>query len=475
MEKENDLIKQYRRWILLQETPDCRISANARGNIELETDIAMGYVNFYDDNIVELRIDTIREGHTEFFLHFQLIKLSRAKELFHEMQDALEKIARDHQTKILLCCTSGLTTGFFAEKLNQASEAISSDMTFEAVDFGHLLEKGYGYDAVLLAPQVAYEREKVQNALKGALVINIPPAVFGSYDCGSLIAMLNHELSFRKNERTTKSERTARFFETRESILVIAILNETDHFYYLYRWYDQGNLRDSGEIRMSQLCMEGIFRAVDEALAKEDHFQHIGIGVPGTVKDGRLYFPDRGFLGYDMETEIREKYQKNVFVFNDTNMVVTGIYWLEDHYRTIVFYYVPVHSITGGAGIVVNGHLVTGRNNIAGETSYLNDLVRFSDQPEKLRQTKEGTVELIAKTILPMIVSVGPDAVYVKCDDIADSERLRKEIGKMIPDAYVPDVIWMDDVTEFMMTGLFLRCIWKIQNQNRNRNGLSSR
>lgn len=473
--EENNLVKQYRRWILLQETPDCRISANAQGNIELETDVAMGYVSFYDESIVELRIDTIREGKTEFFLHFQLMNLNRAKELFHEMQDALHKIARDHQTKILLCCTSGLTTGFFAQKLNEAAKAISSDMKFEAVDYGHLLEKGYGYDAVLLAPQVAYQREKVQNALKGALVINIPPAIFGSYDCGSLISLLNHELSVRNFEKTTKSERTARFFETRESILVIAVLNETDHFYYLYRWYDQGNLMDSGELKREDLCVEGILSAVNEAISKEDHFSTIGIGIPGTVKDGKLYFPDRGFIGYDLEEEIRTRYQKKVFVFNDTNMVVTGIYWLEDHYHTIIFYYLPAGSVTGGAGIVVNGHLVTGRNNIAGETGYLNDLIRFSGPTEELRNSEEGKLELIAKIMLPMIVSVGPDAIYVKCDDMTDGSRLRKKIGELIPAAYVPDVICMDDVTEFMMTGLFLRCIWKIQNQNRNRNGLSSR
>lgn len=473
--EENDLIKQYRRWILLQDRPECRISANEQGNIELEKKTAMGYVNFYEGAVVELRIDTIREGNTEFFLHFQLLNLDRGKELFHEMLDALDKIERDHQTKILLCCTSGLTTGFFAQKLNEASEAISSDMRFDAVDFGHLLEKGYGYDAVLLAPQVAYQREKVQKALKGALVINIPPAIFGSYDCGGLISLLNHELSLRRLEKTTKSERTARFFETRESILVIAILNETDRFRYCYRWYDQGNLADAGELERDDLCVEGIHASVQNALKKGDHFKTIGVGIPGTVKDGKLYFPDRGYIGYDLEEEIRDRYQKNVFVFNDTNMVVTGIYWLEDHYRTIVFYYLPVDSITGGAGIVVNGHLVTGRNNIAGETSYLNGLIRFSGPMEELRKSGEGTQELISKTLLPMIISVGPDAIYVKCDDMTDGNQIRKKIGELIPDAYVPDVICLNDVTEFMMTGLFLRCIWKIQNQNRNRNGLSPR
>lgn len=471
----DDLIGKYRQWILLQQTPDFRISENEQENIELETDVSMGYVSFYEDSIVELRIDTIREGKTEFFLHFQLNDLERGKELFHEMQDAMDKIARDHKTRILLCCTSGLTTGYFAQKLNEASRAISSDMTFDAVDYAHLREKGYGYDAVLLAPQVAYQREKVQKELKGALVINIPPAVFGSYDCGELISIVDHELSLRQYERTTKAERTARFFETREKILVIAVLNETTHFRYFYRWYEEGNLMDSGEIRQNELGVDGIFAAVDEAIAKGDAFDTIGISVPGTVKDGRLYFPDRGFIGYDLEKAVHEKYEKRVFVFNDTNMVVTGIYWLEDHYRTIVFYYLPENSITGGAGIVVNGHLVTGRNNIAGETSYLNDLIRFSDDPRKLRNTEKGKVELIARVLLPLIVSVGPDAVYIRCDDMDDSQRVKAELSQLIPEAYVPDVICLADVTEFMMTGLFLRCIWKIQNHNRTRNGLSNR
>lgn len=470
-----DLIKKYRRWILLQQTSDCRISENEQENIELETYISMGYVNFYEENIVELRIDTIREGKTEFFLHFQLNDLDRGKELFHEMQDAMDKIARDHKTRILLCCTSGLTTGYFAQKLNEASHAISSDMTFEAVDYGHLMEKGYGYDAVLLAPQVAYQREKVQKSLKGALVINIPPAVFGSYDCGELISLLDHELSLRRFDRTPKAERTARFFETREKILTVAVLNETTHFRYMYRWYEEGNLMDSGEVQRSELSVEGIFAAIGEADEKGDSFDTIGISVPGTVKDGRLYFPDRGFIGYDLEKAVQEKYGKSVFVFNDTNMVVTGIYWLEDHYRTIVFYYLPENSITGGAGIVVNGHLVTGRNNIAGETSYLNDLIRFSDDPEKLRHTEKGKRELLAKTLLPLIVSVGPDAVYIRCDDIDDNRSVKAEICRYIPEAYVPDVITLADVTEFMMTGLFLRCIWKLQNRSRTRNGLSSR
>ena len=120
MECRKELVEQYRKWILNHTNSRYRISENCNGTIELQTENYIASIYFYEEEIIELRIESIREGNTEFFLHFQMTEIDHARTLFEELEKTLLTLDDAHPLKILLCCTSGLTTSYFASELNKA-------------------------------------------------------------------------------------------------------------------------------------------------------------------------------------------------------------------------------------------------------------------------------------------------------------------------------------------------------------------
>ncbi len=465
------IIEQYRKWILMQRSENYTISENELGNIELETRYVFGYVNFYEQAIIELRIDRIQDGETEFFLHFQLNDLDRAKEMFNEMTEALINLKKSHQKQILLCCTSGLTTSYFAEQLNHACETMNYQIHFSAVSYTQVYRKGDQYEAILLAPQISYERNNMEKVLKDQLVMSIPAKIFAKYDCGAMLDLLNKELNLHEEKKTTKAERTRSFFNTTEKILTIGVINDHDETCIQYRYYKEGDIVLSGENKNKRFDVKDILYILDFVLKANPEISIVGIGVPGTVTDGVVYLPNNQNRATALKDIIQQKYHVSVYIFNDANMLATGVYWLEDRYRSLITYFQP-QGYFPGAGVVVNGHLVKGKNSIAGEIGLLRKVLNLKTNFEEILETPAGMIELQAKVLVAMIVTIGPEAVFVYNEMVPDVELLKEELKKYIPEPYLPDIVQMADVREYMMTGIFLRSIWSVLDKKRNFAGL---
>lgn len=82
-------------------------------------------------------------GGNKFYLYFELKDIKHAEELFEEMLETFETLKNHEKIKILLCCTSGLTTNFFKEKLNEAAEILSLDYEFYAVSFSKIYSEAF--------------------------------------------------------------------------------------------------------------------------------------------------------------------------------------------------------------------------------------------------------------------------------------------------------------------------------------------
>ena len=101
MECRKELVEQYRKWILHHTNSRYRISENCNGTIELQTENYIASIYFYEEEIIELRIESIREGNTEFFLHFQMTEIDHARTLFEELEKTLLTLDEAHPLKIL--------------------------------------------------------------------------------------------------------------------------------------------------------------------------------------------------------------------------------------------------------------------------------------------------------------------------------------------------------------------------------------
>lgn len=161
--------------------------------MRIESTIATGCANFYDihdSTIIELRLEDKQSGESVFFLHFELEDIDRAKHLFEEMSEVYAKLTAQEVHHVLLCCTCGITTTFFANKLNETSQSLGLDYDFRAMPLEDAKKCGSGFVAVLLAPQVGHLRKSVAEALPNTLVIELPATIFGSYDASAALNLV---------------------------------------------------------------------------------------------------------------------------------------------------------------------------------------------------------------------------------------------------------------------------------------------
>ena len=141
----------YRRWICERDIEGCSIKEMDGDGLTIDSDVATGVVNFYDidgTTVVELRLEGKRDSSPLFFLHFELEDMERAHSLFEEMMDVLRAKLNSKTHHVLLCCTCGMTTTFFAMKLNECATGLGLDYEFSAKPIEEPVKEGSKYSAV---------------------------------------------------------------------------------------------------------------------------------------------------------------------------------------------------------------------------------------------------------------------------------------------------------------------------------------
>lgn len=478
--EESKYIDMFRKWVIQRGTEAYPVTENDEGNLEIESTEGLGRVNFYENNTVELLINTIPGDDVAFFLHFQLENESdftRAKDLYYDLEKAMRDMKDNTVKKILLTCSSALTTSYFAEQLNVAAETLGYKYKFRAVSFDHIAESGAKEDAILLAPQVHYARQKVLDLFPNKIVINIPAQTFGSYDTGALITLVKGELDEKDRLETPKVKRTQAFFETNKKILTIGYSydeNNNATYKITSRYYKDGHIQSSDIFYKKNVNHEDMRAIIRECLNCYPEIEIVGIAIPGAIEGGVVTLSEEHPVHQVNIVEILQKeFQKPILLFNDANMIVTGIYWLEDRYKSLIFYYLPYHAAIAGVGVVVNGHMIRGKNHVVGEMKFMQGVLNLQHSPEELAETEEGNLDLISKSLIPMIIGVGPEAIFVYSYKLKDMNKLREEMKKHLDDEFIPDLLPLENVDEYMMTGTFLRCIWKDQDIQRRKFGLT--
>ena len=305
--EESVLVDRFRKWVIQRGTESFPVTENEEGNLEIESQYGLGRVNFYPDAIVELRIDTFRD-ETVFFLHFQLNTIEKAKDLYVEMEEAMRDLKAQDSKRIVLSCTSALTTSYYAELLNKAAETLSLKYTFCAYSIDKLLCNSKGADMILLAPQVHYMREKLEKQIKNVPIRNIPGHIFGKYDTGALIEMVKGELDELEEKMTPKYKRTQTFFETNKKILTIGYTNGArgKDVYIVYRYYRNGDIAWSGQMKSEGVSMEELCQTITPLLEKYPEIEVIGLSLPGTIENGVIYLQGSSIHLHNVQSELKQ-------------------------------------------------------------------------------------------------------------------------------------------------------------------------
>ena len=235
----------FKEWILMQDQANYKIRLDSHNAniIVIETNYSYSEVTFNTMNIIELSVTNTFTNEIEFYLHFQMKTMKHAIELFHEMLESIHKLIHRPITKILLSCSGGMTTSFFAEKMNEAAKLLYLNFEVSAIGYNQLYNVGGDYDVIMLAPQISYMHAKVQEILKDQVVIKIPPQVFAKYDVGKTLGIIRDAMDQRKASQIEPTAPISLFKAVHNDvkILTLSLFRNSNRVHIAYRVYGEQN------------------------------------------------------------------------------------------------------------------------------------------------------------------------------------------------------------------------------------------
>ncbi|MCD7893375.1 MAG: ROK family protein [Erysipelotrichaceae bacterium] len=454
----------FKEWILEQKQDYYQLHLDEKHDdvIIIESENSYGQVIFNSMDIIELCVTNLITQKNEFYLHFQMQNLKHAIDLFHEMEESIHKLINRPKVKILLSCSGGLTTSYFAEKLQEASDLLNLDYQISATSYNNLFDKGKNYDVILLAPQISYMLVKVQEILKDKIVLNIPAQYFAKYDITNTFLMIDKARKENKEQLIEEKHiPLAISTHTHDKILIISIVRNSHRIHVDYRLYNEDNeIMFDNHIIKFRFSIADLYDIIDTVLLQHS-FNTIGISIPGIINDGYITSASvTGLIDCNLIQLLSSRYQHmHIVIDNDVNTAAVGYYASQKTYQNMVFLFQPM-NFHSGAGIIIDGQLIKGKNHLAGEIQYLP--MNLSDDRFNLAKTPEGALELVAQTLVSMIAIISPEAICFCCGLIPHVEELKEEMSKYIPNDYICDIIRIEDIHEYTLLGQLILTINEI-------------
>jgi cellobiose-specific phosphotransferase system component IIB len=447
----------FKQWILNQNYDDIIIKEN-NDTITLDTQYSHSEIIFHEMSIIELSVTNLMTNDIEFFLHFQLNTLHHGLELFNEMLDCIKKLVNKPVINILLCCTSGLTTGFFAEQINEAIELLKLNYHVDAVAYNELYHEGLNYDYIFLAPQISYMQPKIKGVLKDKVVEKIPSAIFAKYDTGEMIKLIEDVSTPIKDEIDPTLTSLKDIKKHNCNILCISVIRNSNRVHVMYNIYDRDNMCIKfDEVLKPWIGIRDIYDVIDTCIARYKNIGMIGLSLPGIIHNGYNYSSYLTDLNNkNLDSLFKNKYNIPFIYSNDINAAAVGYYASIDDEDDLSLLFQPIYY-HGGIGNIINGHLFTGSHNLSGQIEYLP--LNMSKEYTELVKTPEGSIELISKIIIDLCTYIDPKTIVICSQLITDINELKKEISQTIPEMFIPQIVQIEHLHKCMLLGQLVLCV----------------
>lgn len=452
--------KQYIDWIMSLPQKDYAFQKIDDDHVIIDTPCITGEISIYhlEMDVVELRLNRKSDHEAIFFLHFELKDQEHAMALTNEMLSCIKSQSQKTHTRILLSCTSGMTTSFFAGKIQEAAKTLDLDYEVNAVSYNDLYNEGFHHDIILLAPQIGYQLKKAKEVFRDKIVRAIPAQIFASYDAGKMIDYIRQEL---KTHKATKEEKAVakvmRDIENNASIFVITMTHDIGATKYCHRLYEKGKVIISEEVIKNNQSLNDIRDILDTqfwALRKNYHIDAVSISVPGILVDNMT----AQRVDYaSISKEFTEKYGLPVYFFHNTAVVAYGYYAGQNKYDIVAYHSQPTGAIVGGQGYVYKGTPIDGKKEMAGEVvGIANRIMPGIKKHEHDKANIQDIKEALITYLVAGISIIAPEVFIIRSVLTPDMEELKNEVRKYIPDHYMPEFIYANDVSEYAYLGTML-------------------
>lgn len=183
----------------------------------------------------------------------------------------------------------------------------------------------------------------------------------------------------------------------------------------------------------------------------------LSFGIPGVVRDGLIDDCDiKDFIQIDMKTFFEDKYSIDCLIDNDVNATTLGYYDRtgNSEEESLAFVFYPLHN-RPGSGFVIDGHILRGHTNFAGEVGYLPFDINMNTLEDN-SMTDEAFIILVAKTLTTINCIINPKRIILSGDrfDTAIIEAIKLSLDSMTPHTHVPTIIYENSIHNSYIGGL---------------------
>lgn len=210
-------------------------------------------------------------------------------------------------------------------------------------------------------------------------------------------------------------------------------------------------------IEENNLSMDRIESTIDELISDFPNLKVLALGIPGVVHQGSIGYSYFESLAYfPLEEKLMDKYNLLVIAENDMNATAVGFYnsCVKEKPESLAYLYYPKDGISG-AGIIVNGRIVKGHTNFAGEVSFL-PLSLDYDEQRKVQSDPQAFSEYVCKVVASVNGIINPQKVvlcgYYFTPPLTD--LVSKTLPDWIPEAHMPELVFETNIHRSYLNGL---------------------
>ena len=196
--------------------------------------------------------------------------------------------------------------------------------------------------------------------------------------------------------------------------------------------------------------------AIDHLFHLYKDIKVLSLGLPGVVKDGCLFMCDFERIKHtDMASHIQKRYDVKVMVENDMNATAYGFY--KTHHTeddTIAYVYFPLNHPCG-SGLIINGKILRGHSNFAGELSFL-PLGLSRDEQAGLQYISSEFTDLITKMIQVLNCIINPKCIVLSGQKITPPmlTTIENNLRALPTSIHQPQLTYEKDIHESYVKGL---------------------
>ncbi len=160
------------KWTILNN----HVDAGNEQEIKFSNNQLNATIDFHQNNILELSINEKDTNENVYYLHFEMKNIKNTVKhiqtflsYFKDPHKEEQQLVNDRDMNILLSCSAGITTSYFASLMNDVLKESKHNIHVDAISYMNLDSIINQYDIVLLAPQIAYKygelKEKYGNKI----------------------------------------------------------------------------------------------------------------------------------------------------------------------------------------------------------------------------------------------------------------------------------------------------------------------